>query len=182
MEQAGLEQTGPRTPRELRIRLPRFRPVILTAGVIALALVISVAAIVAHGRSHDPLPADIRQEAGFTLYYPAHVPTGFRFDEAKYDPSAKVVTYDYANADGNKIYFSLQPKPANFDFNDFNKKQLSGAHQIDTPVGTATIGILQPETVSSVVTNKTWILISAGEKVSLDQLEQASKSLTAVNR
>lgn len=177
-----VEPEGPESKKELRIRLPGFRFVAVTVGILVVIVIAVITGLVLHGRSRDPLPADIKQEAGFRLYYPEQVPAGFHFDEAKYDSSAKVVTYDYTNTDGNKIYFSLQPKPANFNFNDFNKKQLSGAHQIDTPSGTATIGILQQETVSSVVTDKSWVLISAGEKVSLDQLEQVSKSLTPVKQ
>ena len=175
-----MDHENPKPVRELRIRLPGTRFLVVAAGLMAVVIIVVILGLFLHGRSHDPLPAAIKKEANFTLYYPKQLPPGFHFDEAKYDPSTKVVTYDYTNSAGNKIYFSLQPKPANFNFDAFNKKQLSGAHQIDTPVGTATIGILEQETVSSVVTDKTWLLIGAGEKVSLDQLEQASKSLAAV--
>jgi hypothetical protein len=150
--------------------------------IVVVAVITGAVIFVVRNSQHDPLPADVKQEANFALYYPKEVPSGFHFDQAKYDASTRVVTYDYTTSDGNKLYFSLQPKPAKFNFDNFNKKQLAGAHQTETPVGTATIGILQQETVSSVVTDKTWIIISAGEKVSLDQLDQVSRSLAPVGR
>lgn len=169
----------PNKRRELRIPLPRLGSRKLLVPAMALIVVMAGATVFfARDSQHDPIPASIKQKAGFTLYYPKSLPAGFHFDEASYDPSTKVVTYDYATNGGNKLYFSLQPKPSSFNFDNFNKKQLSGAHQTSTPIGTATIGILQQETVSSVVTDKTWIIISAGEKINLDQLEQVSKSLT----
>jgi hypothetical protein len=134
-----------------------------------------------HGHN-DPLPEKIKREANFTLYYPTKVPSGFRFDEVAYDSSTKVVTYDYSTIDGDKIFFSLQPKPRNFNFNDFNKKQISGASQISTPLGTATLGVLQKQTLSSIVTDKTWILIGAGQNVNLQQLEQVTQSLVPASR
>jgi len=172
----------PQAPKGVYVRLPRPGLKVLAAIVAIVVAVAAVVIFVARPGGHDPLPADIKKEANFTLYYPKKVPEGFHFDNALYDASTHVVTYDYTTNDGNKLYFSLQPKPSNFNFDNFNKKQLSGAHQTDTPIGAATIGILQQETVSSVVTDKTWVLISAGEKVSLDQLEQVSKSLTPVDR
>lgn len=176
------EQAKPELTRELRIRLPNFRSILAIISMVAVIIIVGIVVFVFQGRAQDPLPADVKQEANFTLYYPRKLPAGLHFDKAIYDSSTRVVTYDYATDIGNKLYFSLQPKPEGFNFDDFNKKQLSGAHQTSTPVGVATIGILQQETVSSVVTDKTWILISAGEKISLDQLEQVSKSLTPVKQ
>jgi hypothetical protein len=128
----------------------------------------------------DPLPVKIKQEANFPLYYPTKVPTGFRFDEAAYDTETQVVSYDYSTIDGSKIFFTLQPKPANFDFNKFNNKQISGGTQIATKFGMATVGVLQKQTVSSIVTDKTWILVGSGEKVNIQQLEQISQDLAEV--
>lgn len=176
------ERTKPKLPRELRIRLPSFRPVLVVISTVVVIIIVGIVVFVFQGRAGDPLPAGVKQEANFTLYYPKKLPAGFHFDKAIYDSSTKVVTYDYVTDTGNKLYFSLQPKPEGFNFDEFNKKQLAGAHQTSTPIGMATIGILQQATVSSVVTDKTWILISAGEKISLDQLEQVSKSLAPVDR
>jgi hypothetical protein len=165
----------------MRIRPPRLSRKLLIIPV-AIVVIAGTAILFTRGSQPDPIPADIKQQADFTLYYPKKLPADFHFDEAKYDASSRVVTYDYSTKEGNKLYFSLQPKPSGFNFDDFDKKQLSGAHQTDTPIGTATIGILQQETVSSVVADKTWVLISGGEKISLDQLEQVSKSLAPASK
>jgi hypothetical protein len=124
----------------------------------------------------------VKEQASFPLYYPTDLPKGFRFDQAAFDASVNVLTYDYSTVDGNRIYFSLQPKPKKSDYDRFSKKQLTGPSQIETQVGQATIGVLQGQTVSSVLTDKTWILITSGENVNLQQLEQVSQSLRAVKK
>lgn len=170
----------PRRPRELRIRLPQFRlKTLLVLAVIACLAGIAALFLISNS-SRDPFPESVKQQAHFPLYYPTELPEGFRFDQAAYDASVNVMTYDYSTPDGNRIYFSLQPKPKKFDFDRFNKKQLTGTSQVETPVGTATVGVLQEQTVSSVVTDKTWVLITSGEKVSLQQLQQVSQSLRPV--
>lgn len=171
-----------KTSGKVRIRLLRLDRKLLLVVPVVIVFIAGAAILLTGNSQPDPIPVNIKQEADFTLYYPQKLPAGFRFDEAKYDASTRVVTYDYVADGGNKLYFSLQPKPTGFNFDNFDKEQLSGAHQTDTPIGTATIGILQQETVSSVVADKTWILISAGEKISLDQLEQVSKSLAPAKK
>jgi hypothetical protein len=173
-------EEGRKPPRELRIKIPRFSLKLVIICVVVICVVGGGIFFALNRSGHDPLPYTVKQQAHFQLYYPTFVPDGFRFDEAAYDPSTKVVTYDYSTINGNRIYFSLQPKPAGFNFDKFNKKQLTGTSQVATPLGTATVGVLQEQTVSSIVTDKTWIIISSGEKVSLDQLQQVSKSLKPV--
>jgi hypothetical protein len=165
--------------REVTLRLPGWR--LLVIGFVVVCALVGAFLIFNQHLHSDPLPKSVKEQAHFPLYYPTKVPPKFRFDSAAYDASANVVTYDYSTPDGGKIFFSLQPKPSNFNFDDFRKKQLSGAHQVSIPLGTATIGVLQGQTVSSVVTDKTWILIGSGEKVSIDQLEKVSQSLAKAN-
>ena len=165
--------------REITFKLPRLRILLGVAAVICAAIAATAILVVSlHKSQHDPLPANIKQEASFPLYYPTKVPNGFHFDQAAYDSSTKVITYDYSTVNGNKIFFSLQPKPAHFNFDDFNNKQITGASQVTTPLGTATVGVLQKQTVSSIVTKDTWILIGAGTHVNLQQIEQVSQNLT----
>jgi hypothetical protein len=150
----------------------------LMVTVLAVVIIIVVViTLIVSKTPPDPLPESVKSKANFTLYYPTSIPAGFHFDEAAYDPSTHVVTYDYTTSEGDKLYFSLQPKPGNFDFNNFYKKQLSGTIQTSTPLGIANIGVLQKETVSSIVANKTWIIIGAGGNVNIALLEQVSKSL-----
>lgn len=131
----------------------------------------------------DPLPQDVKQQAkqeGFNLYYPTKLPSSdFYFDQAAYDQADKVVTYKYAAPGGKALYVSIQPKPKDLNYEEFRTKQLTGARQIDTPLGTADIGLLHEVTVSSIITDKEWIMISSGQGVDIGNLEQASRSLVA---
>jgi hypothetical protein len=178
-----IQPERPATPRKREVTLRLPGPKLMVLMLIAVCLVgVGAFMVVTRLNRHDPLPANIKCQANFPLYYPTKVPAGFRFDEAAYDPETHVVTYDYSTVDGNKVYFSLQPKPAHFNFNDFNKKQISGGSQVSTSIGTATVGVLQKQTVSSLVTDKTWILIGAGGKINISQLTQISQSMAPVRK
>lgn len=148
---------------------------------IVLATVFSIF-IFTKDKVEDPIPSSIKQKVGFSLYYPTKLPDEFRFDEIAYDSEAKVVTYSYSATGGKRLYFSQQKKPDNFNFDDFRNKQLAGSTQLDTNLGKATIGLLQNQTTSSIVTDDTWILISVGGDINIDQLKEVSQNLAKSNK
>ena len=153
----------------------RHKIIFIILGVLILVCVFLLFFMKNKTLQQDPISSSIRQQVDYTLYYPAKLSNDFQFDEIAFDQETKVVTYKYSSKD-KSIFFSLQKKPDNFNFDEFNK-QMTGVREIKTPLGNGSAGTLQNQTVSSVLADNTWVLITAGPNTTIDDLETASKSL-----
>lgn len=124
----------------------------------------------------SPVPASFRVNTEFSMYYPKALPEGFEYDEIAQDTETGVVTYSIASGE-RKLYFSLQPRPDGFDLEGFNREKITGGRTFETKIGPLTTGVLENQTVGSIVANDTWVLITAGPGTSLDDIENAGKSM-----
>lgn len=170
------DSSGPeRHQPKMRHRFNRNKRIVIAILVIAI---MSVAAAVVIPRKAAPIPSEIVRRVTFPLYYPAALPKGYELARDSFSSTSQVVTY-YVRYEGTKkLIFSLQPKPADFDFEGFYLKQLFGAKEILTPIGKATIGTMGETTIASVVSDRTWILIQAPDGIQTAELEAIAKSLT----
>lgn len=125
----------------------------------------------------SPIPKSITSSVSFPIYYPSELPKGYKLNTESFNTNGRVVTYYFSNNAGQNISISQQAVPANFDFDNFNKKRILGSKEILTPVGKATIGQSSERNVASVITDKTWILVSAPSDTTAAQLETIVKSL-----
>lgn len=135
--------------------------------------------IINEHRQVNPIPDSIRQQVDYSLYYPAKLSADFHFNEVALDNETGVTTYKYTS--GSKtIFFSMQKKPEDLNYEEFRNKQMVGVREIKTSLGIAYAGTLQNQTVSSLLTDNTWIFITAGKSATIDDLEKASKSLEVI--
>lgn len=154
----------------------RKRAVVIVAVFLAVS---GVAAWQGLAQANERIPAEIRQKVAFPLYYPSELPEGFRVDDKSFSATKDVATYAFDGPD-TRLAISVQPKPPGFSFDDFHSKQITGGEPLDTPVGKAIIGTLGDRLVSSIVTDRAWILINAPAKTETSVLERLSQRMQEV--
>lgn len=128
-------------------------------------------------RPHNPLPPQVIESVTYPLYYPAKLPKGYQIDEQSFKANNQVVIYSLTKTGKPAMAISIQPKPANFNFDDFHLKKLSGSKELLTRSGKAVIGVYGERTVGSLVTNKSWVLLTAPASVSAKDVETAMQNL-----
>lgn len=111
--------------------------------------------------SKDPTPSSVKGSVSLPVYYPQNLPVGFTVDEKSYSVSGEVVSFHAVNDSGDKILFTVQPRPSTFDYQTFYQKGLAGTVQFSTPAGQAAIGRAQDRLVGNLVTDVSWVLIGA---------------------
>jgi len=120
--------------------------------------------------SPSPL-ANFSQAVKYPLYYPTN---------AYIEPSSKnltnnAVTYSIKYKDDD-MFVSIQPIPAGFDFNNFNR-QVTNQTSIRTPIGKAIVGKLSGKLVGSITTDKSWFLISATPDTPVSDMKDVLQQL-----
>jgi hypothetical protein len=127
---------------------------------------------------NNPIPASVQSAVSLPLYYPEKLPEGYVLDDNSYTVSGEIVTFHAVNQQNRKLIFTIQPRPPTFDFPTFYQKGLSGTEQFTTPVGQAAIGKAQTKLIGNLVTEISWVIVSADtDKVSSDDLRLTLNNL-----
>lgn len=143
------------------VRRKRRRVYISAALVVAvLGILLGLGIWWRDSHNTNPFPVNIRQTAGFTLYYP-NDPT------MKVDPQSvqlaennTVLAY-IVHYQSHQLYVTIQAKPASgLNFDTFTKR-FSNPVQFLTTNGTATVGQLSGRQTGSLLTPNGWVLISS---------------------
>jgi hypothetical protein len=108
----------------------------------------------------NPFPEDIRSQSKLDLLYPTKLPDGYTIDRQNISLSNGILIYDATNPSGNRLVFTIQATPANFNFDSFYKQQLTNRQQYDTGFGPAIIGKNSNRSLGSLVDDDTWLLLS----------------------
>lgn len=166
---------GEKSQINIRIPVPSRLSLRLLVVVAVLTTVIAAAWLVLN-RPVSPPFSEQAKSSGLTLYYPSRPLAGYRYGQTAYDPEIKVVSYELVNGE-RKLLFTLQPKNSDFNFTKFHREQITASRTLKTPNGEAVIGTLTPATVSSVLADRTWILITASGPVPIGDLEETSRRL-----
>lgn len=143
-----------------------------------LAIALGTGAVLTFASGGSQIPSSVAKTVSYPLFDVDGSPNGYSVKHGSYTATAQVLAFSLTDKAGKTIYISEQPKPVKFDFDDFHKQQIAGPKEILTPIGPAVIGIYGDKAISSIVTDKTWILINASPEVSANDLEQVSKSLS----
>jgi hypothetical protein len=130
---------------------------------------------------HVKIPKAVTQSASFPIYTPKKLPEGFSLDQNsfQYISGEGVLVFQATDKAGDKLVFSEQPKPANFNFDDFNNKQLISPKPLpNTPYATTVGKTLDKQTtLISILTDKTWIIATTQTELNNQQLLDISASL-----
>lgn len=171
-----LEHSPARYSGDLKPRHELYGSLSLKAVVI-FCVVLSVAgAIIVNMQRQppSPIPRQIIASAGTPLYYPADLPPGFAIDTSSIEYTQRVLTYTVTYDGGKKLAFSVQPKPSDFDFSSFYAE----GRRIESSLGPAYVGAVGGNTVVSITSDKTWILIGVPDQIETPQLEAVVANFT----
>jgi hypothetical protein len=147
---------------------------IVTASAIVLALLAAAIWYVVI-RETNPFPPTIRP-AGYTLFYPQTLPAGFYVDKASFEQTSTVTTYTVIYDSSKKLIFSIQAKPAGFDFDGLHQD----AKKLKSSIGQAYAGAIDGRTVVSIPTDDSWLLVGVPSDIKTSTLETVLSNLQVV--
>lgn len=167
-----------------KISYRRRRPIVLIGLVAAIILIASTVAVTIAIVSHKQTVtsttnallrslADAQSKANFPLYYSTKLPAGFTPDVTTLQASIDLVSFSY-NFAGGTIIATQQPRPRDIE-------EVPKTREFKTSIGPAYIADLNGHTTGFAQSDKTLIILSSGDKVSADQLQQMLMSLKPVN-
>jgi hypothetical protein len=127
--------------------------------------------------SHDrqPVPTQVKQQAQIPILYPTQLPQGFAVVKSSFNVSSgNIVVYYASDNTGKRINFTVQPRPANFDFEKFYSQVMINATRFKTAAGEAAVGKANGHLLGSLATTKSWVLVTGNsDAVTADQLQTA---------
>jgi hypothetical protein len=153
----------------------------LKKSVIGIVIIVMIAGAIIFAypkySKTNPFSDDIQTKAGYSLFYPQKLPTGYTIDKTNITFTNGVVIYNASNSD-KQIVFTLQKVPPTFDFATFYQKELPGAQQYKTDYGQVYIGKNGNRYLGSLTTGDTWVLVSTnGTAVSVKDISLAMTHL-----
>jgi hypothetical protein len=120
-------------------------------------------------RNTSPVPKNIQKAVSFPIYYPdpKKLPAGYSLDTSSFtSPSKDVIVYTVNYGQGNKLIFSVQPKPSIQDINDFNSHRIPIHIEFQTKLGIAELGVIGNQAVVSLPTNiNEWLIITGPQNL-----------------
>jgi hypothetical protein len=153
------------------------RPVVWLVSALIIVL-FSGAYFYLNGRDMNPVPLNIKASVNFPLYYPVKLPAGYSIKKDSFSSTPQVVTYYAENHRGERMLFSIQAPPDSVGVNDFNKRVLQNQIQIISDAGQARLGDINGRITGSLVTKKSWVLLTASsDKVPKKVMADALSSL-----
>lgn len=127
--------------------------------------------------SNNPFSSAIRNNVSIPLLYPQKLPAGYAIDKSSFRTTASGVVFN-ANNSSSRLVITQQKIPANFDFNNFYTNQLTDIKKFDTKYGRAVIGLNDQRHLGSLVTDKTWLLLTTNsQQPSISDMEIVLKNL-----
>jgi hypothetical protein len=122
-------------------------------------------------------PSSIASQVSIALYYPINLPAGYKVNNDYKILQQNVVYYSIKDPAANRYAVTIQPLPANFDFNQFKGKFLK-PDEFSTSIGSALVGTAGANLIASIRTNDNdWIIINATNTTTQSQLETIVRSL-----
>jgi hypothetical protein len=163
------------------------RLLISASGLIAalLIVVVGIRWVEWQHRYTSPVPKNIVQGVSFPIYYPVQkiLPVGYTLDLNSFEqPRQNGISYMVSNNKGQKLVFSLQPKPSSSALQNFEANYIPLNNSYQTANGQALIGAYNTKTgietlVSLPTDSSTWVIITGPSNINQTQLKQVLSSL-----
>jgi hypothetical protein len=144
-----------------------FTPTVVVIVFALLAIILVGVILINHtDKPSGPIPSKIVKELQFPLYYPNQLPSGYKVDPSSFivkDNNVLVFSIDVPS--GKSIAVSEEALP-DVDATELGPPDapagapIANNMHITTSVGKAIIGIWGTNYVSSLVTNKTWVILN----------------------
>lgn len=129
------------------------------------------------------VPANITSQAEIPILYPEKLPTGFRLVKSSFNiNNGNIIGYYVQNAAGNRIVFTNQAKPSNFDYEKFYTTGLSNTNRFNTALGSGAVGTTNGRIFGSFTTSKSWVIATSNSKsVTTDMIQYCLTYLKQAN-
>lgn len=156
-------------------------------AIIIIGLLVTVAAalfVLNLQAKNVRLPEHVAGKLSFAAYLPHELPGQYKLDVGSFSIEEESVLVFQAISDaGSPLFFSQQPKPSNFNFEDFYAKQLQDASMLSDAKYNAAWGRMTGggSIMLSVVTNETWILITTTAPLGENDLLKITNTLHKAN-
>lgn len=127
--------------------------------------------------SYNSLEADLKNvqnSASFSVYIPSPMPSGFTYEHGSVTLSQGILFYPLIYSGGTKkLSVSQQSKPDKTVINDFYDSGLTEVLEVNSTEGKAVLGTNGTQTIGSLVTDKTWVFVTApseAEKLAIEKI------------
>jgi hypothetical protein len=145
---------------------------ILTGGVLVILMF----------TNKEPWPAadllHAKSRIDYPLYYPTELPKGFSYKKNSIKISEIATIYTLTYEKDKKLFISNQPKPKEVIFKDFYDRLLKNKADVTSNQGKAVTGIVADQSVGSLVTDKTWVILNAPNDIKGQDLTDIVSSLS----
>jgi hypothetical protein len=132
-------------------------------GAIVLCLIIGGILVWNTNHVTSLVPPSVSHQVHFDIYYPdpTRLPSGYSLDAQSFTANHTTVLYKIHHGD-QELIVTLQQKPSTLAIQTFYHVHMPLTITVPTKVGTASLGVLNNETVVSLPTNtNTWLLMTA---------------------
>lgn len=127
------------------------------------------------------VPAEVSQKFKSAVYVPSKLPGKYRVDPSSFSLAEGDTVLLFAAKDGVNadLVFSEQPRPKDFNFDDFHKNQMTESKTLnDVPFSSVWGKGAGDRLVLSVVTNDTWILVTTAAALNGDDMARVAAGIT----
>ncbi|HSX18343.1 MAG TPA: hypothetical protein VLE51_03240 [Candidatus Saccharimonadales bacterium] len=160
----------------------RKKKLVAVIAVLGIVLILVVVGAWLYGqKSASPVPKNIKNAVSFPIYYPDQkkLPAGYILDTKSFaNPVKNGVSYAVNYGNGQKLIFSVQPKPSDNELQSFYGNYIPLRIDIQIPNGQAEIGTYHNQTLVSLpVINGPWIIITGPQNTNQSQLKQVLSAL-----
>lgn len=153
----------------------------LVAIVVFMALLLGIGALIVFLGSHPrgALPEQTVKAAGFPVYYPSPVPTGFIYqkDSARIDHRVLFFTLQQGNDSINVSEQAATSTPPDFSA---IQKDNNSFKTLSVIAGQAIYGTYQGIPVAIVLTNTTLVTISGTKNFPIDAIAKTAQNLSSL--
>jgi hypothetical protein len=156
----------------------RTKLAVLCAVVALLIVAGFITSRMSRAASAPLIPAATAEQVLHPIYVPDTLPEGYSLDESSLQTDEGVLMFYLVNQAGQRIVFSQQAEPKEFDFNTFHKKSLKHPRSLTGMPYPTVIGTSEGDTaLMSIRADKTWVIVTAkpNQPAALEQIARSLK-------
>ncbi len=160
------------------------RKKLLLSAVVCVVAATSITAILFFTGSRQPLiPAEYSNSASFEIFAPQPLPDDYILDVESLKYESATLLFTIYDTSGNKINFSEQTIPAEFNFDSFYSAILKDSRKLDNTPFASTQGTdSNGDKTLSIEAGKTWVVANAKASTSDKTLQQIAERLVAQSK
>jgi len=156
---------------------------IIYAVLIVVCLLTIVALLIANGTlggSSVNIPKNVTKNIKSTIYLPSRLPGNYKIDDRSFTTAegGNVLIFNATDGVGAQLIFSEQPKPKNFNFEDFYQTRLRNVKTLSDVRYPSVWGkSLDGRVALSIVADDTWIFMVTSAPLDKEDMARIAASI-----